>query len=106
MPSCFVDSVQPGSSGTISYPCPIQGGPVSAKFGPITFNGTVTSGKATLSASTQFPWGDGCTWQSSQTISGVLASGKLAYTYAEKPIKGMSCLPPCSAVGSIDVMWQ
>jgi hypothetical protein len=103
MPSCFVDSVQVGSQGGIEYPC--EGGPVSATFGPITFTGTVVDGAAALDATTTFDWSDGCTWSSSQTITGTLASGSLEYTYSEMPIQGTGCFEPCSAKGTIAVIW-
>lgn len=104
-PNCFVDSVQTGSTGRIQYGC-AGGGLVSAMFGPILFTGAVTLGQASLTASTQFPWGDGCTWESSQTIVGTISSGHLAYSYSEMPIAGTNCLPPCTASGEIKVLWQ
>lgn len=103
MPSCFVDAVQPGSMGSLDFPC--TGGPVSSTFGPIVFTGSVTDGVAFLTATTTFLWGDGCTWESSQVISGSPASGTLQYGYEENPIAGVACLPPCFANGTIQVVW-
>jgi hypothetical protein len=103
MDSCFVDAVQVDSEGVLDFPC--EGGPVSAMFGPILFDGAITAGALSMSATTTFEWSDGCTWGSNQTITGTLASGSLAYTYEELPIAGINCLPPCTASGSLDVEW-
>jgi hypothetical protein len=103
MDSCFVDSVQPGKMGMLDFPC--SGGPVSATFGPILFTGSVQNGMIAMDATTTFDWLDGCTWSSSQIITGTLASGSLAYSYSEKPILGKGCETPCTASGTILVQW-
>jgi len=97
-PACFIDEVVSQVPGELVFPC--GGGAATATFGAHVFEGAVTGGVADLCSGTQFPWGDGCEWQSAQHIAGALDDGVLTYTYAEAPAPGQSgCLSACSATG-------
>ena len=94
----------PGAWGELDYPC--DGGGVTATFGSIVSTGRVRDGLVELTAGTRFDWQDGCTWETSQRISGRLADGQLAYEYEEKPVAGTACASACSASGRINVVWE
>ncbi|MDB4994177.1 MAG: hypothetical protein JWM74_1609 [Myxococcaceae bacterium] len=100
--TCFLDlAISQGSVGAMTVFC--NGGYASADFGKGTFQGTFDQGAVSMCIGTTFTYSDGCTWQTAQRISGTLASGTLAFEYAEAPIKGTNCASPCSATGTIEV---
>lgn len=101
-PSCFIDEVVSQLPGTLVFPC--GGGPATVAFGDRVFEGAVTNGFLDVCIGTEFPWGDGCEWQSAQHLSGLLVSGVVSYSYAEQPKPGQQgCLGPCSATGTLSV---
>ena len=89
-PGCWIDEKVGQRSAVLVFAC--AGGPAEADFG-VPFKGTVTDGQVDIAATTTFPWGDGCTWESHQRIGGSLASGELSYAYDEAPIAGKGCQP-------------
>lgn len=100
--TCFLDlAITQGSVGAMTVLC--NGGYASADFGKGIFEGSFARGDVSMCIGTTFTYSDGCTWQSAQRISGTLASGTLAFEYAEAPIKGTGCAPACSATGTIEV---
>jgi hypothetical protein len=103
-PGCWIDEKVSNRSAMLQWPCD-AGGPAEAVFG-VPFAGTVAapSGFVSLSAQTTFPWSDGCTWESVQTIDGVLGSGVLQYNYSEMHIQGTGCAPEiCHGSASVVV---
>jgi len=86
--SCWIDQKVGNQAALLHYRC--GGGTAAAQFA-VTFEGTVLGGQVELTATTEFVWSDGCSWQSEQIISGQLASGGLQYTYREYPIRGSNC---------------
>lgn len=86
--TCWIDEKVSNRTARLDYAC--SGGTASIDFA-VTFTGTVFGTDAQLDATTQFAWGDGCTWQSEQTIFGDLSSGALEYKDREHPIKGTNC---------------
>jgi hypothetical protein len=103
-PRCFVDAVVAvGQQGLLIYPCNADG-PATITFGTRGFTGAYIGGVVDVCTGTTFPWSDGCQWTSAQRIVGPLASGALAFTYAEAPAQGQSaCLRPCSAQGTLQL---
>jgi hypothetical protein len=100
--SCFLDlAIKQGSVGAMTVFC--KGGNASADLGKGVFQGTFDQGVVSVCIGTTFTYADGCTWQTAQRISGSLASGTLAFEYAEAPIKGSNCASACSATGIIEV---
>lgn len=100
--TCFLDlAISQGSVGAMTVFC--NGGYASADFGKGTFKGTFDQGAVSMCIGTTFTYSDGCTWQTAQRISGTLASGTLAFEYAEAPIQGTKCASPCSATGTLEV---
>jgi hypothetical protein len=105
-PSCVDFPVKAGSTGTIEYPC--AGGPVTAELGTVSFSGTVNNGVVSLEGTEIIPPGqspDGCTWQNTHKIDGVLSSGTVAYSYSEKVLSGSNCWSPCTETGSVAINW-
>lgn len=97
---CFIDERVTGSPGTLQFPC--DGGTARASFRNGTFTGTVgADGAVSLALTTSFRFSDGCRWQSEQRIEGSLSGGQ--FRYAERPVSGRSCAPPCSASGTVEV---
>jgi hypothetical protein len=95
------EEVRAGSPATMTYPC--AGGAVTVRFGSQTFSGTVSAGQITVTNVDQFPFSS-CTWESTQRISGTLASGTLSYSYSERVVAGgCSGVGACTASGSIAV---
>lgn len=97
---CFIDERVTGAPGTLQFPC--DGGPARASFRNGTFTGSVSAdGVVSLSLTTSFRFSDGCRWQSEQRIEGSLSGGQ--FRYAERPVSGRSCAPPCAASGTVEV---
>jgi hypothetical protein len=102
-PDCYVDiQVMSGQTGALNYAC--SGGGALASFGGNSFTGSYIDGNVDICFGTVFPWEDGCTWESAQTITGSLASGQLEFNYVEQPEPGqVGCYTPCTASGVITV---
>jgi hypothetical protein len=100
--SCWIDQKVSNESAPLVWNC--ETGAAKADF-DVPFEGTVDpSGNVSITATTTFSWGDGCTWQSTQVIAGKLSSKKLTYTYSEHPISGTGCAPDyCKATTTVSV---
>lgn len=98
---CFIDERVTGAPGELRYPC--GGGAATAVFRNGTFAGTVgADGAVTLTLRTRFHYGDGCDWQSAQSIAGTLAA--LTFRYDESPVAGQrGCAASCRASGVVEV---
>lgn len=97
--TCWVDAPKPNQRGTLDFPC--DGGDATLKFGgKHDFKGVVSNGVLTTSQKTRFPFSDGCTWESEQTVSGPV-DGPLEYRYSERPVEGTGCASGCTARGHI-----
>jgi hypothetical protein len=91
---CTVDApFQVGDTGDLTFAC--DKGPAKLVFAKGEFTGTSDMCVLHLTRTTQFPFQDGCTWQSDQKMDGTLGM-KLKYTYSEKPISGQFCSMPCT----------
>lgn len=104
-PSCFTDTVmQLGQTGTLSYPCEGDG-EAKLTFGKRGFTGASIGGKLDLCAGTEYPFSDGCRWQSAQRVSGNVATMALHFNYGEAPKPGQNkhCAAACSATGIVSV---
>jgi hypothetical protein len=96
--ACYYDtSLREGSTGTLLYEC--NGGASKLTIGPEVFLGTYDPKTGTISLREQrnFPFSDGCTWTSVQTITGDLEKGAFQYGYAEYAASGSACDTPCVA---------
>lgn len=101
-PECFIDEVVSSLTGHLVFPC--GGGAATVTFGDRVFEGSVVGGILDVCTGTEFPWDDGCQWQSAQRITGQLEDGIVDFTYAEQPKAGQSgCVPRCSAKGTLAV---
>lgn len=109
-PKCIVDTtVDTSSPITLTYAC--AGGAASATFGSQVFTGTEAPGGVTLQHTGSYSaaiLGVSCLIDTTQTISGDLASGSLSYVYREAFAAGQSSLCPflflaCSATGTVTV---
>jgi hypothetical protein len=98
-PTCWVDAkVSEGESGRLLR-CP--SGTVVV-FGRVSFAGPASSEMVETCLRTEFPFEDGCRWETLQRVSG--APDGLVYTYSEKPISGARCAPSwCRARANIEV---
>lgn len=96
---CWVDSpLAAGDDGQLQFSC--GAGPADLVFPNGRFVGSSNNCSINLTLTTQFAFGDGCTWQSQQTISGSMEE-TLSYTYSEAPIAGVGCASPCSVSASL-----
>jgi hypothetical protein len=96
--ACYYDtSLKTGAVGTLVYVC--TGGAATLTIGPEVFTGTYDPKGGTVSLQEQrnFPYSDGCTWTSVQTIDGDLTTGTFHYGYAEHVASGSGCASPCVA---------
>lgn len=100
-PGCTVDTRISGASGALSHAC--GPGPAEARFGDSVFTGEVDAqGVARLSIRTEFPFSDGCRWETKQEIEGRIGGGRWQYTYREQPLDGQSgCANACVARASM-----
>jgi hypothetical protein len=101
--TCWLDQKVAHKTALLKYPC--AGGPATAGFG-VPFEGLADeTGAVDLVAKTTYRWsGDGCNWESTQRIRGVLGEGELTYTYEEQPIDGSGCSPAyCKATTPVVV---
>lgn len=100
--SCWIDERVTASPGRLDFPC--GGGAATAVFGESSFSGSVDGGAVDVGLKTRFTWSDGCTWESTQRITGKLADRKLTFTYREAPLAGQKdCAPACAAEGAVDL---
>ena len=68
------------------------------------FTGLMKDGVLHLTLHTQFHFGDGCDWGTTQTIDGNPQSAHLAYGYREFSLPGQhGCASACSASGDVRV---
>ena len=103
-PNCVDFPVEPGSTGTIQYPC--GGSMVSANLGSIAFSGTVQQGFLSLDGVMFVTGPDGCVWQTDHHIEGFLPNGQLTYSYSEfVSVSDGSCWQPCTEIGDVEVEW-
>lgn len=105
-PSCIDFPVEPGSSGTITYPC--EGGPVTATLGSITFIGSVSGGEVFLSGTAEVVGPDGCLWRNDHFITGSIPAGTLDYFYEETLLTSPpgDCWSPCTETGTVSITWE
>ena len=98
-PTCFVDAkVHEGDRGRL-VKC--ASGAV-AVFSRVSFAGAWNESGIDTCLRTQFPFEDGCTWQTMQRVRG--GPSVLEFTYAEHPVSGVRCLPStCTARADIEV---
>jgi hypothetical protein len=86
-------------TASLSFAC--AGGTATATFAGHTFTGTANGDVIALEDVEKFLFHD-CQWESTETIQGDLSTGKLAYSYSEKPV--VSCPDnPCTASGEVAV---
>jgi hypothetical protein len=104
MPTCYIDlAMKYADVGTLLYDCSPTGAASATFSTPRVFFGTYDGSKVDICTGTIFHWSDGCIWSSSQRISGDPKGKTLTFTYTEKPAKGGSCMPPCTATGPISI---
>ena len=98
-PTCFVDAkVHRGDQGRLMR-CPSG---VVAVFSRASFAGPWSESGVDACLRTQFPFNDGCTWETMQRVRG--GPTALEFTYVERPISGNSCAPSsCTARADIEV---
>ena len=100
MQSCWVDAPADNAVGTLRA-CEAQGADATLQFGKYVYKGKRTGDLIEFSARTEFPFGDGCTWQSGQRVTGAIG-GTLSFTYSESPIRGRNCASACTASATIE----
>lgn len=92
--TCFVDvPFKDGDQGQLNFAC--GQGPATLDFPGGSFVGTSDSCNVNLTRITQYPFSDGCIWETKQTVVGKL-DGQLVYKYTEKPVKGSNCAMACT----------
>lgn len=98
-PTCFVDAkVHEGDQGRLLR-CP--SGAV-AVFSRVSFAGAWGETGIDTCMRTQFPFSDGCTWETMQRMRG--GPSVIEYSYAERPISGDQCAPSsCRARADVEV---
>ncbi len=102
--SCYVDArVREGEEGRLLQ-CPE--GAVAA-FSRGAFGGTLATNTVNVCLRTQFPFNDGCTWETMQSVRG--SGSSLVFAYVERPItgqaSGQSCASSsCTASAEIEVL--
>jgi hypothetical protein len=105
-PGCVDFPVEKGSTGTIEYPC--AGGPVTARIGAINFTGTAQNGSVKLTGTATQTDPVGCLFLNTHTITGVLGTGDLTYSYSEMLIDKRghnNCYSPCTETGTVKITW-
>jgi hypothetical protein len=104
--NCQLDERISHGDGKLFYPC-TGDGPVDAVFGEHTFHGEINDKLLVLALTTEPDWDDGCHWESKQGLRGAWSrgaeSGKLAWTYSERPVSGTHCLGACKATADIEI---
>jgi hypothetical protein len=101
--TCYVDEKVSKRPGTLRFPCSGDG-PATARFGAYLFHGEVRAGEFDLVLRTEFPWEDHCQWTSEQHLRGNPKTGRMAYSYSERPRPDQSgCLSSCSAEATVKV---
>jgi len=97
--TCFVDSkVHEGDQGRLLR-CP--SGAV-AVFSRYSFAGRWGEEGVDTCLRTQFPFSDGCTWETMQRVRG--GPSVLEFTYIEHPLSGNSCASSsCTARADVEV---
>ena len=98
---CWIDAPPKGATASAAFLC--GGGPIAFTLGKHGFSGTVEGGMLNATATSTFEFSDGCSWVTTQRVSGSLASGKLAYGYSERVAKGRGCASACTASGIVAV---
>ncbi len=100
--SCWIDQKVSNETKPLVWDC--ETGAAEADF-DVPFKGTVDkNGVVSIAATTTFPWSDGCTWESTQAISGTLSTKTLEYSYSEHPISGVNCAPAyCTSKATVIV---
>ena len=97
---CWIDERVTRAPGLLRYPC-AGDGPATVAFGADVFTGRVRGGVVAVALRTRFPFRDGCTWSSTQTLQGRIDAGVLSYRYQEAPLPGQrNCLGACAATGT------
>jgi hypothetical protein len=73
-----------------------------AVFSRVSFAGSWGDDGIDTCLRTEFPFNDGCRWETMQRMRG--GPSAIEYTYAEKPIVGDQCAPSsCRARADIEV---
>ncbi len=100
-PSCVVDTqIKDGDVGKLMN-CP--GGSSYVQFADAMFGGTFDGVNVNVCMKTEYPFSDGCTWQTMQRISG-RSDTAMHFSYSERAITGHNCSPaPCRANAEIYV---
>jgi len=98
-PTCFVDAkVRQGDEGRLLR-CP--SGAV-AVFPRASFAGAWGEAGVDTCVRTEFPFSDGCTWETMQRMRG--GPSAIEYTYGERPVSGGRCAPSsCKARADVEV---
>jgi hypothetical protein len=77
---------------------------VYIQFPDAIFGGTSDGVEVNTCMRTEFPFSDGCTWETTQRISGRVDT-VMRFSYGEHPISGRGCSPsPCSASADLYAM--
>lgn len=101
--TCYVDEKVTKRPGTLRFPCNGEG-PATARFGSHLFRGEMHQGELDLVLRTEFPWEDNCQWTSEQHLRGTPATGRMAFSYSERPKPlQQGCLSSCSAEATVKV---
>jgi hypothetical protein len=98
-PTCFVDAkVHEGDQGRLMK---CASGAV-AVFSRVSFAGPWGQTGIDTCLRTQFPFSDGCTWETMQIMRG--GPSAIEYTYSERAIAGEQCAPSsCRARADVEV---
>lgn len=103
-PQCSLDERISAGPGELVYPC-VGDGPAEISFAEHRFEGNVSQGALSLQLRTEVDWGDGCLWESNQSIMGPLVTDasklSLYWTYMESPVSGTNCATACRASARI-----
>lgn len=100
-PTCVVDTqIKEGDVGRVMK-CP-RGSYV--QFPDAVFGGTFDGVEVSTCMKTEFPFSDGCTWQTMQRIAGRTDTA-MSYSYSERAISGHDCAPvACRANATLYVL--
>ena len=112
LPTCvFNSTVEASSPATLSYAC--DGGNATVTFGAQQFLGTETGGNVNVSNVSTYDFVNTkynvtCKYKATQTITGTLASGKVAWAYSEVLEPKQPALCPfvtaaCTGTGDVTV---
>lgn len=103
--TCFVDvRIDLAEEGELEWECDRPLGRAEVRFARARFTGVVSANELDVCFGSEFDWADGCRWTSAQALRGSLSEPTLQLTYAEAPLSGLGCQPPCAASGVVTVL--